>query len=1245
MAMQLPASSAALHLHRDGDTLYVTELSNSEQPPSPQLLKELREQIDSLAAAELKLEAPVIQRGAAASNTTRIRHIVCQYETQTNDELVEQKFKLTLHNATELTVPHTRWGLVAHAIGAFLPRCTRLRTLFVHTCDHTRLRETIVLIPSLRLTVIRNDSSNGFWNTASLALFARLRSNDLVERPNGYNAVVVAHTNATEAFSAAEWALATYLFMRNQPYDAKSDDDANNPNLPVNGRAILHDFGGNDNSGADDMGHVFAAAFAVVYSAAETSEPVWRAATNRFWHIGIRQHAQRRIEYSFFTRRTLHFASRGRNAFIPYIAQFGLCRAGAVRVGNGPFWAWDEVADGIRLDGAYMHQRDTGEYGVIHELLFVVFRERLNCENVHIRETSEIASQSGLDRLRAARVIFTLAAKLRACAPLVFPSVTARCGRACIPATRMLLLGCAVERLELEMKTLTAKTADGACELINNLNRLDHLTLSVFGLGANTIDRHADGQQLGRVLDAALSAPCGILGLRIRDLDSRIANACVTHIMRRTEPCLLLALSLDVYSGHYRDEDHHNDIVLENLLAANMATGAVLSQLVSLTITTPAYALAPNVRMRCLPGLIAACTNLQHLSVNLRMFTDADRHQVQASILRAAGTLKTLQFWATSDSQPDGSSFTAQVLLRMQNAVFVSIDVDSIPKDINGVADALVLCLARPTAEHLTVTCRNNERFQASRLRSLRDAARQPGSTNNVGLRFQAQFDHDPTDAAQSALGGPAHPSEIVRERMYLSAPAPTTNSAYIDASIEDECRKLKAQAGGVVGTLRRLSMDADARPPGLQNQDARVNAMRTREATATREVSDAALQALHRDAETAHATHGEQPVVLKSAPVRVTTTRVRPNLDRPNRGKGLPFVRHGELMPPTRQLGLEIESLVPWAGPAQPPRAPDLSMAAYDTRYGNDPRGNLVSMSQPIVDAVAFLLSLEQTRRVVWLLRISRKIRDSPQTTIDTHDFAPEVQMAATRASYQAGRDMGLNRTHGCTTFGSFFDQTGFPLQGFPTPGGRPQDATSELRHCRYGADLVPGQRQFVLDADATGRQLTVMAPQVDQFGRVFGNENVQHGDFPERYASLPRPIPIVQSVEAAINGAIDANGFLCPQVDHAVQNLQNFVNEYARGLARQLVHLAMCVCIADFDFGSAPLHESAAGGGGLKRRALALAACTRAQRRLLACLLSFASGVCVCAPCSGKQRNVAVVVVRLRPRSGRVAINDSCV
>lgn len=1200
MAQEWPTLNATHQrfLHRQSDTLYITERPNRDAllpPPTEQLLAELRRLIDVFAGTEVTRSEPLLEMtdelSVAAADakldltpmlapTARIRRIVCCYETQQDDELVEERFKLTLHKATELTVPHTYWGLVAHAIGAFLPHCTRLETLFVHTCDHARLRQTIHRVPSLRLTVIRNDCSNGFWNTASLALFAQLRSEDSVERD--CNAVVVAHTNAPAAFSPAEWALATYLFMRNEPVDNVHDLD-DDGNMPRGGRAILHDFSD------DSVVSLFAAAFAIVYTTAASNEPIWeRQHASR---IRVVRHFDRRIEYSTVSHEHIVLASRGRNAFIPYFAQFPRCPDSSVRIGNGKFFRIAELYSHIVFGYSHLLKGDTGTYNAGHELLFILYREYLNGEVVCFEEGFR-GSRTFEAQEHADEISYILAAKLRNCAPPVYPRIRILGGVTAIPATRMLLLGAAVDHLEFELHPVErgfvnhAERTQDLCTLLSNLRKLDHLTVRTFYFGKNPQELHIQAGAMRQVLDAALSAPCGILGLHLLGFDSRITYACFAHLLRRSEPCLLMDLTLEVHPpgpNEDKEDEHVDEIALQNLLRWNSATGVVFRQLVSLTIKTATTNPPTILRMRCLPELIAACTGLQHLVVDLRNFSDADRHLVQEAILQKADTLKTLQFYAQNDSRPDGTSFTASILWSMRNVVFVSIHVDNVPRGINAIADALVVCLRRPAAEQLTVKIQNHDELNKANRHALWVASRTYNMENNCGLRFEAQLVHQFSDT-QPALDFLEPPNEIFRDRRQVSRDdwnpyrIPTDNKAYVTASIEEAYAKLAFPLLNVGG----------------------AGARETRESTFYRRVAD--------DAQAVVVADNVRPVIRDASRVQIVTSPVALNRNQPRQGQTLPFANAGVQLKARPWAGWEFQYQEPPMPAGVDPRGPPQLLAEHmaaihidDRKRESDLRGDLVSMTKGQVHAAEFLLHLEQLRRIVWLHRIAEHIHDSPDDTVNTRNFAPEVEMASSRAMYQTGRDLGIQRTPGCPTFGTFFDQTGFALQGFPTPGDRPHDATSDLMRCRYGPNLVEGVRSFVYTVTGLGgiSSTRVMMPQIDQFGLVYGNENVPHSHLPPRYANVPQPLPTVVELDELVYRATDQTGRLRNQLSWIMRGLQTTIRLFAPG-ANVAAAFAV-ICVAELAYraqvanppanlsrvASAAVADVPELGGGAKRRA----------------------------------------------------------
>lgn len=825
MANELPVINAAhtRFLQRRNDTLYITELPNQDRalpPPSPELLHELRELIDRFASIGLtrpevnqkeilmdELESAGRAQQASAlttiTTTKKIRHLVCRYETQQNDRLMEEQFKLSLHRASDVTVPHTHYGLVAHAIGAFLPHCTRLGVLRVHTCDHERLRQHIHRIPSLCLTVIQNDASNGFWNTASLALFAQLRSDDQVQRGNnGYNAVVIAHTNASTAFAAPEWALATYLFMRDQEHNAPDAKFQGNPK--PGSRHVLHDFADGFTQRSLD------AAFAIVKCTAATVEPRVNRQTwgTRFAFLQQPASSRQRIEFSTISPDFIFLVECGRNAFIPYVDRITNVSREPIRITDhrehvpdpdadeiaGQFsvprvfqkdrWQFEFQGDGVIHFGYNMFNDPMSMYNVEHDLLIVKYRELLVGERVSIserrprRETKGSACTREVDEM--------IARKLRQYLPPVLPHVHIKTESKYggISASRALLAQGTVQHLivdfycdngedginhandnygrEYEVFQVTeANAAEVAeqnrilarrdvtsnlhdtCELIANMRRVDKLTIVLKFDNEYAVDTHVGSNQMRHVLNTFVAAQCGIPRLAIQNVSAVVADACLLHLLHRTSACLLMDLTMEVRAREDRDEEYEDDIseiALQNVIGAR--EGVIMRQLLSLTITTIRVPNSTFVRMDYLPDLLEACVGLEHLNLDMRYFPNVIRHRVQAVILRTADRLRSFQYRTGTDDMADHSSFTAAFLRRATNAAFIRIDASIIENGINDVADALVTCLGRTVAEQINVACESNDTFQNARLRRLLFAAREPHGPgrSNVGLWFRANF-------------------------------------------------------------------------------------------------------------------------------------------------------------------------------------------------------------------------------------------------------------------------------------------------------------------------------------------------------------------------------------------------------------------------------------------------------------------------------------------------------------------------
>jgi hypothetical protein len=214
----------------DNNILFVTELSVSLHS-SLEIKSELYEIVDQFA---------LWKRNMHPSAGGGILKLGFLYETQINDALVEESVHVSFANSNEITVPHTRLGLISYAIGAFLNCVKKLTLLRINTCDHLKIREAMQQwqpeTPNLPKFVIRNDCSNGFWNAASLAFLAEISKKHWTTMPA---CVVIAHTNSEFRFSAPEWAVVSFQFLVCPGPNSQNYDD----NRPQPGkRYLLHDF-------------------------------------------------------------------------------------------------------------------------------------------------------------------------------------------------------------------------------------------------------------------------------------------------------------------------------------------------------------------------------------------------------------------------------------------------------------------------------------------------------------------------------------------------------------------------------------------------------------------------------------------------------------------------------------------------------------------------------------------------------------------------------------------------------------------------------------------------------------------------------------------------------------------------------------------------------------------------------------------------------------------------------------------
>jgi hypothetical protein len=1260
-------------LQRRNDTLYVTELSGNraDPAPTPELLHELRAVIDRFAEIGLTRDEarqtevlmtlddlePATHKGTLTTMTRKITRLVCRYETQRDDQIVEESFKFIFDRATELTVPHTRHGLVAHAIGAFLPHCTELATLHVHTCDHARLRRTIHTLPSLRLTVIRNDASNGFWNAAALALFAQLRREDQVRRQSaGYNAVVVAHTNASRAFSAPEWALATYLFMRNQgQVERKTHENPNGEPMPGY-RYVLHDFA----DGA--MQQSLDAAFAIVCAAAAETESKIRPGVDNLRLSFLPQPASttRRIEYSSISPDSIVFAVYGRNVFRPYIEQFSRCprirmhlidnrefdltereRAFDVQLNQPPIsirFEEHEIEQSAQpriVFGRNTFQYNSDVYNIEHDLLLIKFREVLNDENrvsiyeVRPTEANEFSSQ-------VTDVDVQLAQKLRRQMPALLPRVHIESKSGGMPASRALLAQSAVQHLVIDFQS--DNRADGInhenpnhgreydvfvrrddvvrpvtsnlpdiCALITDMRRIDKLTLALKFQFEDTDDTHIASNQMRSVLNSVVAAQCGIPRLEILNVPGLVADACLLHLMHRTDACLLMDLALEVRARPDEDgADAENIAEIELQHVIGERAGVICRQLLSLTITTLRVPGSTFVRMDYLPDLLDACTNLQHLNLDLQYFHPHIRQRVQAAILRMAPRLRSFQFRSNSDSMANNASFTAAFLRDATHAAFAKFDVAEIPRGINDVADALVTCLSRPVAEQINVTCLNHDAFAVPKLNRLYFAAAERGGSN-VGLCFRANFRYL-TSATQASRILDDSVAVIARQRNretddpladYRSYRTPSNNDVFVEIGIEEEFKRLEiggamendvAEAAEVKsaadddGTNRAENlagrdyvrqMAARRAAQSKLDKQSRLGAYRLRELTPAvadnQDEIDAEVQAAMEAfahagrIEVAEAVTGRRPITrdvrARHRDIQATKQRLTELLklsgtaadaetstfdkvllqltkedadkvsetqecDREMERQGKCYSGPVEIES-SRVLwgtsdGSQLGAFVPFAGERAALTIEDrraMNAVTWDIIDPidyipiSDPRGDIVVMTAAQQHALEAQLRIDQLHRTLWLFAIAEEIRLSPATTVWRKNFAPEVQMAASRAAYQAYYTAPTS-TLGCATFGRFFvvqDYGGeFALRGFPAPGSRPQDAHASIRVARYPVDIVPGPRAVIFRG---GHRMPAMEYQCDSYGVVFGNESAAHPTVPARYGggAVPLDVPLV--------------------------------------------------------------------------------------------------------------------------------------
>lgn len=1158
------------YLWRRGDALCITErLIGNQQPPSPEIVGQLRDLIDRFADFNFENRPGVtvqsepltmLASSSELSTETRtpksIRRLICHYETQKEDVMVDEYFEFTFSAVQDLTVPHTRWGLVAHAIGAFLDRCEKLETLRVETCDHTRLRHAIHKADSLQLTVIKNDCSNGFWNTASLELFSVLRREDQSRREH-HNAVVIAHTNSIKRFSAPEWALATYLFMCHQHVHHDVEPQKGGA------RYILHDF-------ADDESRKYMdAAFSLVVCNAQNPAPmirrpitvdgdiyipsgfshhdvevpdvkdqlpdmVWQMHEDRArdptssnpvevkyngrWDLipiptqhrsepvsSVRK--RRRIEYSSISPTNVTFAIHGRNAFIPYVSRFQRCPNADLVIGPS---VYNVLRNNLVAFGSGLSM-PCHSYNVEHELLMVHYRDLLRANNVTFCEDYGISFVVPLlVRVKGyIDVSEKMVAALRPHLPDVMLNVRIlRDDRGNpTPTIRKLLSGCHIHTLRLNvtgmneddefimdenrareqdrlnrggilpdddsLTWLTENLEDcensnhsDLCQILSEAKKIDKLVIETSGLHQTPQMLALIESQIMRLLAAAFTGRACLRSLALEEINERVMDACLLYIYRYPETCSVVELTIAVRQTREPEDDNMGAIAAANIINNSAQMGTICRQLISLNFTSVPVFGGAHSNCQYLPAIINACQQLQHLRLNLEAFDIATLPAIQASAFEAAPHLRSFVLFLRADVMANGDSFTATMINRAEKAVCIQVEIQNNQTNLDPIMATMARCLRRRHLEYLYVHCHRHLPYKVERLRELYFTLQAP--PNDVDFHFLATF-------TAQIEPDPVFTREFLRQHRagFIRRPGITDvrhfgNEAFVARTIADIEASFEQGAGAV-------------RPP------LPIDAVRR-------------LDSLHQfsqlviDDEKSKATDITQRRNW-SSPI-LTCTVKQPNNEAVHRQcEWVPFVSD-------RRVSLVLR-----------PENPVIVGEA---------RGNRVYMIESEIRYSNVAHNENQLNRLLWLIEITDLIRDSPHLTIERAVFDPEVQLAASLLRQQrvywevhGSGDMRelCTSTSGCNTFGQFFNETGFPLQGFPVPGHRPGDESQTFRLAVYTPEIVPGPRTWTIygmfAAAAAPAQFPralaaaasepvdvstneVMEYHVDRHGMRLGNDNV---------------------------------------------------------------------------------------------------------------------------------------------------------
>lgn len=669
-----------------------------------------------------------------------IRDLQCIYDTQIADTVVEERFFFELEQSTEITVPHTRLGVIAHVIGAFLPRMTHLNRLNVHTCDHVLIRDAILRLNRLpNLFVIRNDCFNGYWNTASLAFFAAIRERRDAVIQQQYVAVVVAHTNSTNRFSAPEWALASFLWLRHRFNWCR----ANNSVPQVGSTYLLHDFADekswaylnnayelllcatpplqNQRQYMIEFQQVYDSDQSVLLGVIPNETGPWEADDENM--VGIK--------YSTITPRRYELRWHGRNAFLPYLEQI-----------NGFHYQTSVVF--MDSDGQPNYEFDTNSlvfgldspnksywYGPMAECEIYAIHcvtKLLTDDIVEIQERwferDAFYFQGDYDPLQRQltttefmlinRITDRLQATPSFDGKLKCVELFAECGGA-LAARELLRIFRHLGKLKLEIQQEALEDeldcAAGFARIIQDMDRIDELEIRFMESedDPNLGEIDAALCRLRIILNAAFGDQDanghGIRSLTLWNVHHRLVDAIMGYLFSITHPLSLI--HIDVNCTVYANDDQDASIASTAArlrIASNSQRSTLCNQLVAFHLNTARVGDFNSTEINCVDVVLRECRALRHLVLYLHdLHEDAWNPVLQVIARSVIGNLETFHIFTRNDEfqlVDDGAwvSITAVALERGRRLVhFESSFANAAAQPRNVIDDILSAGLQRLT--------------------------------------------------------------------------------------------------------------------------------------------------------------------------------------------------------------------------------------------------------------------------------------------------------------------------------------------------------------------------------------------------------------------------------------------------------------------------------------------------------------------------------------------------------------------